>query len=105
MLHGPGAAPLGFEGAGLNSTSTSRSVTSNQALSPSRGVYLHMQLLLEQNQKHSRQLFFACLLIGAALSPLVLHLVDLSMSDLHPAHTKPQPSPDSKSSQWDMRSL
>ena len=104
-----GAAPLGFQGAGLNLnsnlTSTSLSTTSNQALSSSRGVYLYMQLLLEQNQKHSRQLFFACLLIGAALSPLVLHLVDRSMSDLHPAHTKPQPAPDSNSSQWVLRSM
>ena len=75
------------------------------ALSPACGVYLYMQLLLEQNRQHSRNLFFACLLIGAALSPIVLHLVDRSMSDLHPAHTKPQPSPDSKSPQWDIRSM
>ncbi|HET6931552.1 MAG TPA: hypothetical protein VFI45_14600 [Candidatus Acidoferrum sp.] len=69
------------------------------------GVYLFMQLLLEQNQRHSRHLFFACLLIAAALSPIVLRLVDRSMSGLHPAHTKPQPAPDPGSKNWDLRSM
>src|SRR5882724_7493550 len=105
MLHGPGDAPLGFEGAGLNSTSTSRSVTSNQALSPSCGVYLYMQLLLEQNQQRSRQLFLTCLLIALALSPILLRYVDRSMSSLRPAHTMPQPAPDPNSQTWDPRSM
>jgi|SRR5260221_7535567 len=105
MLPGPGAAPLGFKGAGLSSTSTSRPVTSNQALSPSRGVYLYMQLLLEQNQKRSRQLFLTCLLIAVALSPILLRYVDRSMSSLCPAHTTPQPAPDPNSPTWDPRSM
>ncbi len=64
-----------------------------------------MQLLLEQDHQHSRNLFLACLLIGVALSPLVLHLVDRSMSDLHSTHTTTQPAPDANSSTWDLRSM
>jgi len=76
-----------------------------QELFPPHGVYLYMQLLLEQNHQHSRNLFFACLLIGAALSPLVLRLVDRSMSGLHSTHTTTQPAPDANSSTWDLRSM
>jgi hypothetical protein len=64
-----------------------------------------MQLLLEQNHQHSRQLFLACLLIALALSPLVLRLVDRSMSGLQPTHTTTQPVPEHNSSSWDLRSM
>jgi hypothetical protein len=64
-----------------------------------------MQLLLEQNHQHSRQLFLACLLIALALSPLVLHLVDRSMSGLHSKHTATQPVSEHNPSSWDLRSM
>lgn len=69
------------------------------------GVYLFMNnLLLETNQAHSRRLFFGCLLIALVLVPLVLKLVDRSMSALQPKHTHAQPSQDTNSSTWDLRS-
>jgi hypothetical protein len=64
-----------------------------------------MQLLPEQNHQHSHRLFLACLVIGAALSPLVLRLVDRSMSALHSTHTVTQPAPEADSTTWDLRSM
>ena len=44
-----------------------------------------MTLLLETNQRHSRLLFLSCLIIALVLSPVVLRLVEHSMSGLTPA--------------------
>ncbi len=62
-----------------------------------------MTLLLETNQRHSRLLFLSCLIIALVLSPVVLRLVEHSMSRLTPAGA--QSPADPNSSQWDMRSM
>jgi hypothetical protein len=62
-----------------------------------------MTLLLETNQRHSRLLFLSCLIIALVLSPVVLRLVEHSMSGLTPAGA--QSPADPNSSQWDMRSM
>ena len=62
-------------------------------------------LLLDTNQSQSRKLFFGCLFIALVLVPLVLYLVDRSMSALHPKQTHAQPSKDTNSSTWDLRSM
>jgi hypothetical protein len=67
------------------------------------GVYLRMTLLLETNQRHSRLLLLSCLIIALVLSPVVLRLVEHSMSGLTP--TGAQSPADPNSWQWDMRSM
>jgi len=60
-----------------------------------------MTLLFETHQRHSRLLFLSCLIIALVLSPVVLRLVERSMSGLCDA----QPPADPNVSQWDMRSM
>ena len=62
-----------------------------------------MTLLLETNQRHSRLLFLSCLIIALMLSPVILCLVEHSVSGLTPAAA--QSPADPNSSQWDMRSM
>ena len=62
-------------------------------------------LLLENNQSHSRKLFFGCLFIALVLVPLVLHFVDRSMSALHPKQSQSQPVQDSNAATWNKRSM
>jgi len=64
-----------------------------------------MHLLLDQNQRHSRKLFLACLFIAIVLTPLVLALVDRSMSALHPKHTNTQSQSNPNSPTWDPRAM
>ena len=58
-----------------------------------------MTLLFETNRRHSRLLFLSSLIIALVLSPVVLRLVERSMSDLCDA----QPPADPNASQWDVR--
>jgi hypothetical protein len=60
-----------------------------------------MTLLCETNQRHSRLLLLNCLIIALVLSPVVLRLVERSMSGLCDA----QPPADPNVSQWDRRSM
>jgi len=46
-----------------------------------------MTLLFETNQRHSRLLFLSCLIIALVLSPVVLRLVERSMSGLCATHS------------------
>jgi hypothetical protein len=62
-----------------------------------------MTLLLETNLRHSRLLFLSCLIIALLLSPVVLRLVEHSMSGFTPPGAPAQRDPNS--SQWDLRSL
>jgi len=62
-------------------------------------------LLLENNQSHSRKLFFGCLFIALVLLPLVLHFVDRSISALHPKQSHSQPAQESNATTWDKRSM
>jgi hypothetical protein len=62
-----------------------------------------MTLVLETNQCHSRLLFLSYLIIALVLSPVVLRLVEHSVSGLTPAAA--QAPADPNASQWDMRSM
>jgi hypothetical protein len=81
-------------------------VNLRSVLFPFLGVYLSMNLLLENNQRHSRSLFLGCPIIGLLFSPLVLRLVDKSMSSLHSEPSQTQlPPTNSNASGWDLRSM
>jgi len=62
-------------------------------------------LLLENNQSHSRKLFLGCLFIALVLAPLVLYFVGRSMDKLHPNEKHGKAAQDSNSATWDFRSM
>jgi len=62
-------------------------------------------LLLENNQSHSRKLFLGCLFIALVLAPAILYFVGRSMDKLHPNQRHGNVSQDSNSATWDLRSL
>ena len=62
-----------------------------------------MTRLLETNQCYSCLLFLSCLIKALMLSPVILCLVEHSVSGLAPAAA--QSPADPNSSQWDMRSM
>jgi hypothetical protein len=64
-----------------------------------------MQLLLDQNQRHSRRLFLACLFIAPVLTPIVLALVNRSIAALHPKQNHSQPAAHGNSTSWDLRAM